>query len=173
MVMSRKPRSFELCEADCQQLSHIVERGRDWRARQRARTLLLLHSGKPINTVAGEQGIHRDTVAVHRDAWLAKGIAGLSDAPRSGAPRKLQPEHVPVLCDWARQEALSAPQLKDKLREVFSVNVSTWVVQQALSREGFVWKRTRHSLKKSDATPLFAVPSPKSKHSKPRPSKAS
>ena len=145
--MSRKPRSFSLCEAECQQLAHIVERGSDWRARQRARTLLLLHSGKPINTVATEQGLNRDTVAVHRDTWLAKGIAGLFDAPRSGAPRKLQAEHVPVLCDWARQ--------------------------QALSREGFVWKRTRHSLKKSDATPLSAVPGLKSKRSKPKPSAAS
>ena len=171
--MSRKPRPFALSETESQQLAHIVERGRDWRARQRARTLLLLHSGKPINTVAAEQGLNRDTVAVHRDTWLAKGIAGLSDAPRCGAPRKLAAEHVPMLCDWARQEALSAPQLKDKLRETFSVKVSTWVVQQALSREGFVWKRTRHSLKKSDVMPLLAVPSPRSKHSKPKPSVAS
>ena len=167
--MSRKPRAFALREADSQQLTHIVERGHDWRARQRARTLLLLHSGKPINTVAAEQGLHRDTVAVHRDAWLAKGIAGLSDAPRSGVPRKLPVEHVPALCDWARQEALSAPQLKDKLREAFSVKVSTWVVQQALSRQGFVWKRTRHSLKKN-VTPLLAAPSLKSRNSKPKPS---
>ena len=131
--MSRKLRSFKLCEADRPQLAHIVERGSDWRARQRACTLLLLHSSKPINTVAAEQGLNRDTVGVHRDTWLAKGIAGLFDAPRSGAPRKLQAEHVPVLCDWAHQEALSAPQLKEKLREAFSVKVSTWVVQQALS----------------------------------------
>jgi hypothetical protein len=48
--MSRKPRSLVPCEADCQQLAHIVERGSDWRARQRARTLLLLHIGEPINT---------------------------------------------------------------------------------------------------------------------------
>lgn len=171
--MSRKPRSFSLCEADRQQLAHIVERASDWRARQRARTLLLLHSGKPINTVAAEQGLNRDTVAVHRDTWLAKGIAGLFDAPRCGAPRKLAAEHVPMLCDWARQEALSAPQLKDKLHEALSVKVSTWVVQQALSREGFVWKRTRHSLKKSDVMPLLAAPSPRSKRSKPKPSAAS
>jgi transposase len=169
--MPRKPSPLVLCEADCQQLAHIVERGGDWRARQRARTLLLLHSGKPINTVATEQGLDRDTVGAHRDAWLAKGIAGLSDAPRSGAPRKLQAEHVPVLCDWARQEALSAAQLKEKLREKFSVKVSIWVVQQALSREGFVWRRTRQSLKKRDATPLLAAPSLKSRNSKSKPSK--
>ena len=90
--MSRKPRSFVLCEADCQQLSHIVERGRDWRARQRARTLLLLHSGKPINTVAGEQGIHRDTVAVHRDAWLGGCAAeGIEAKPAKTEDRSVIP----------------------------------------------------------------------------------
>ncbi len=89
--------------------------------------LLLLHSGKPINTVATEQGLNRDTVGVHRDTWLAKGIAGLFDAPRCGAPRKLAAAYVPMLCDWARQQALSAPQLKDKLHEALSVKVSTWV----------------------------------------------
>lgn len=171
--MSRKPRPLILSEAESQQLAHLVERGSDWRARCRARTLLLLHSGKPINTVAAEQGINRDTVAVHRDTWLAKGIAGLSDAPRCGAPRKLQAEHVPVLCDWARQEALSAPQLKEKLHEALGVQVSTWVVQQTLGREGFVWKRTRHSLKKSDATPRLAVPGPTSSNSRPKRSAAS
>jgi hypothetical protein len=31
----------------------------------------------------------RYTVAAHRNAWLAKGIAGLLDAPHSGAPRNL------------------------------------------------------------------------------------
>ena len=121
--MSRKPRSLVLSEVDCQQLAHIVERASDWQARQRVRTLLLLHSGKPINAVAAEQGLNRDTVAAHQDAWLDKGITGLPDAPRSGAPRKLQAAHVPVLCDWARQQALSAPRLKEKLREAFSVQV--------------------------------------------------
>ena len=67
MAMPRKPRPLVLCEADCQQLAHIVERGGDWRARQRARTLLLLHSGKPINTVATEQGLNRTTRWAHTE----------------------------------------------------------------------------------------------------------
>ena len=157
--MSRKPRPLVLSEAECLQLAHIAERGGNWRARQRSRTLLMLHSGKPINAVAAEQGIDRDTVAVHRDAWLAKGVDGLFDAPRSGAPRKLPVEHVQVMCDWARAEALTAAQLRERLQEQFNVKVSIWVVQACLRREGFVWKRTRHSLKKSEISPLFAVPS--------------
>jgi transposase len=93
----------------------------------------------------------------------------LSDAPRSGAPRKLQAEHIPLLREWARQEALSALQLQDKLRARFDFKVSTRVVQQVLDREGFVWKRTATGSKK-DATPLLAVPSATSKRSRRRPS---
>ncbi len=63
--MSRKPRPFALSEADRQQLAHIVERGSDWRVRQRARTLLLLHSGKPINTVATEQAVPYTHLRTH------------------------------------------------------------------------------------------------------------
>lgn len=59
----------------------------------------MLHSGKSINAVAAEQGLNRDTVAVHRDAWLAKGVDGLFDAPRSCAPHKLPAEHIQVMCD--------------------------------------------------------------------------
>lgn len=171
--MSRKPRPLVLSESECQQLAHIAERGDDWRARQRSRTLLMLHSGKSINAVAAEQGINRDTVAVHRDTWLAKGIDGLTDAPRSGAPRKLSAEHAQAMCDWARAEALTAPQLRQRLQEQFNVKVSIWVVQACLRREGFVWKRTRHSLKKNEISPLFAEPSPKSKSSRPRPNEES
>ena len=162
--MSRKPRPLVLSESECQQLAHIAERGDDWRARQRSRTLLMLHSGKSINAVAAEQGINRDTVAVHRDAWLAKGVDGLSDAPRSGAPRKLPVQHIQSMCDWARAEALTAPQLRERLQKQFNIKVSIWVVQACLRREGFVFKRTRHSLKKSEISLLFAVPNPKSKN---------
>jgi len=172
-AMSRKPRPLVLSESERLQLAHIAERGDDWRARQRSRTLLMLHSGTSINAVAAEQGLDRDTVAAHRDTWLAKGVDALVDAPRSGAPRKLQPDLVQALCDWASAEALSAPQLREKLQDKFSVEVSTWVVQKSLTREGFVWKRTRHSLKKNEISPLLAVPSPRSQNSRPRPSEES
>lgn len=171
--MSRKPRPLVLSEAECQQLAHIAERGDDWRVRQRSRTLLMLHSGKSINAVAAEQDINRDTVAAHRDAWLAKGVDGLADAPRSGAPRKLPAEHIQAMCDWARAEALTAPQLRERLKEQLNVKVSIWVVQECLRREGFVWKRTRHSLKKSEISSLFAVPSLNLKNSRHKPNAGS
>lgn len=83
--MSRKPRPLVLSESECQQLAHIAERGDDWRARQRSRTLLMLHSGKPINAVAAEQGLERDTVAAHqrRCARLHRALLTLAPLARA------------------------------------------------------------------------------------------
>ena len=74
--------------------------------------------------------------------------AGLRDLPRSGAPCKLSETHKQVLGAWAKKEACTAPQLKIRLSDEHGVEVSVWLVQSALKEKGYVWKRTRHSLRK-------------------------
>ena len=96
--MSRKAKTLTLTEEERRRLTQIAERGSDWRERRRARTVLLLDQGLSIDGVVAEQKIHRETVACHRDAWLARGVAGLCDLPRSGAPRKLSEVHRQMLC---------------------------------------------------------------------------
>ena len=96
-------------------------------------------------------------MACHRDAWLVRGFAGLRDLPRSGAPRKLSETLRQVLCAWAQDEACTAPQLRSRLSEEQGVQVSVWLVQSALKEQGYVWKRTRHSLK-NETKPNFGEP---------------
>jgi predicted DNA-binding ribbon-helix-helix protein len=81
--------------------------------------------------------------------WLAKGVAGLSDAPRSGAPSKLSLEQLEQLKAWASEDALTATALLTRLEEKFGVRVHVNTLTGALKRAGLVWKRTRHSLKKT------------------------
>ncbi|MEF8710872.1 MAG: helix-turn-helix domain-containing protein [Candidatus Accumulibacter propinquus] len=147
--MSRKAKTLALTEEERRQQTQIKERGSDWRERRRARTVLLLDKGLSISAVVTEQKIHKETVACHRDASLLRGVAGLRDLPRSGAPRKLSETHQQVLCAWATAEACTAPQLRDRLSEEHRVQVSVRVVQAALKEKNYVWKRTRHSLKKA------------------------
>ncbi|MBN8439257.1 MAG: helix-turn-helix domain-containing protein [Candidatus Accumulibacter sp.] len=64
----------------------VDDRGSDWRERRRARTVRLLDKGLSISAVVTEQKIHKETVACHRDAWLARGFIGLRDLPRSVVP---------------------------------------------------------------------------------------
>ena len=147
--MSRRAKTLTLTAQERQQLTQVEERGSDWRERRRARTVLLLAEGGSLDGVAKQQKLHKETVANHRDAWLARGFIGLRDLPRSGAPRKLSETYQQVLCAWATAEACTAPQLRDRLSEEHGVQVSVWLVQSTLKEKGYVWKRTRHSLKKT------------------------
>jgi transposase len=148
LAMSRQAKTLSLSEEEREQLERIDERGSDWRERRRARTVLLFDDGMSIGAMVALQKIHRETVARHRDAWLARSFEGLRDLPRCGAPRKLAETHQEVLCAWAREEACTAPQLRARLSDEHGVQVSVRLVQRALKEKNYVWKRTRHSLRK-------------------------
>lgn len=115
--MSRKAKTLTLTAEERQQLTQIDERGSDWRERRRARTVLLLDGGGSVGEVAAQQKIHKETVACHRDAWLARRLDGLRDRPRSGAPHKRSGTHPQVLCTWAKEEACTASQWRSRLSE--------------------------------------------------------
>jgi len=141
--MSRKAKTLTLTAEQRRQLTQIDESGSDWRERRRARTVLLLGEGMSVARVAAEQSIHKETVACHRDAWLARSFEGLRDLPRSGAPRKLSETHRQLLCIWVQEGAVTAPQLRTRLSAEHGVQVSLWLVQSALKELGQVWKANR------------------------------
>lgn len=70
--MSRTAKPLTLTDEERRKLAQIEERGSGWRERRRARTVLLLDKRLSITTVVTEQKIHKETVACHRDAWLAR-----------------------------------------------------------------------------------------------------
>ncbi len=109
----------------------------------------MFSDGVPAKEIAKRQELTLEAVYERRYRWLEKGMAALSDAPRSGAPSKLSTEHVEQLKAWATQEALTVPELLSRLEEKFGVRVHRNTLTAALKRAGLVWKRTRHSLKKS------------------------
>jgi transposase len=117
-AMSRQAKTLSLSVEEREQLVRIDERGSDWRERRRARTVLLFDQGLSISAMVASQKIHRETVARHRDAWLARGFEGLRDRPRCGAPRKLAETHQEVLCAWAREEAATGLRTKRSLKMV-------------------------------------------------------
>jgi transposase len=77
----------------------------------------------------------------------------------NGIERKPLP-CLPLLTDeqrhklkqWAEAEALSSRELLSRLKENGVAKVSQRTLQMELKRMGFIWKRTRYSLKKN-ATP--------------------
>lgn len=152
--MVRNVLQVQLSQADVQALRQVDKKSVDWRARQRARTLLLLDQGNSPLEVALLQEVTVRTVRNTWARWCNEGMACLVDKPRSGAPRKLDQTALQRLTQWASQEPLTAVQLLERHSQAQGQQVHLNTLVAALKRENFVWKRTRHSLKKNETTVL-------------------
>ena len=139
---------LEASEQAC--LEAIVKKGADWRERDRASTILMLAAGQSVEAVSEQQGLSREAVRIRRRKWLKTGLASLPDSPRCGAPSKLADEHRQRLGHWVESEALSSRELLTRLEAEFGVHIGPTTLRTELKRLGYVWKRTRYSLKKNE-----------------------
>jgi transposase len=130
-------------------LKAIVARGQNWRERQRAQTLLHLDDGLSVIEVAQLLDIHAGTVARTRRNWFSTGLDSLLDSPRSGAPRKISQQQTQLLVALASEQPMSAKQLLAKHVGAGGTVVHLNTLMATLHKAGLVWKRTRHSLKKT------------------------
>jgi transposase len=119
----------------------------DWRARERAKTLLLLGRSLLCREVAQLQDLDICTVGQTWQHWCQEGMACLS-----GKPRKLDKAAAQRLVQWARKQPLSAPDLLQRHTEAKGEPVHIDTLVRYLKEGGLVWKRTRHNLKKRDDT---------------------
>ncbi|MCL7420129.1 MAG: helix-turn-helix domain-containing protein [Methylobacter sp.] len=149
--MGVKP--IDLLETDREQLQRLIKKGGDWRERNRAETILMLADGYTVKETAEKQRLTREAIRERRRKWLKTGFASLPDKPRSGAPIKLTDEHRNQLRSWIEAEPLTARALLNRLEKTFSVQVGNTTLRTELKRLGYVWKRTRYSLKKHEAGP--------------------
>ena len=143
---------LELTEKDRAGLLKIVEKGRDWRMRHRAQTLLYFGDGWRAKAIATQQDLHLDTVYDRRKHWLTDGFTSLADKHRCGAPSKVSVVQREQLRTWATQEALTARELLTKLKGEFDIDMHPNTLCVTLKATGFAWKRTRHNLKKSETS---------------------
>ena len=142
--------SLQLTSDDRSRLQWIVLRAENWHERERAQTLILLDDGLSMAQAAIEVGIHVRTVGFTRQDWLARRFESLVDKPRSGAPQKISQEQLSKVLAAARSEPLTAKALLAKHVEDGGTLVHLNTLKDALKAAGFVWKRTRHSLKKKE-----------------------
>ena len=93
--------------------------GKNHRVRQRAHAVLLSSRGYTLEQLADILGADRDTVSGWLDNWQAHGLAGLTDAPKTGRPRKINGELEDALLDILQNpspnlKALVMDELKKK-----------------------------------------------------------
>jgi len=91
--MANKRLVIALSEADRAELEATCRAGSTSKDLvDRAKVILHASQGLAAEQIAAEVGLSANSVRKWRQRFLADGIRGLLDAPRSGAPRKLTPE---------------------------------------------------------------------------------
>lgn len=139
---------FNLSQKERDTLSRLIQRGDNWRARQRAQTLVHLDDGLAMREVADIVGVDVRTVGTTRMDWLENGMESLHDSPRSGAPHKLSEPDLRRIIELAGAQPLTANGLLAMHVEAGGKPVHVATLTAALKKAGLVWKRTRASLKK-------------------------
>src|ERR1035441_9478817 len=74
------------------------------RAVERAKIILQSAAGKAKREIAEQLGIARQTVRRWEKRFLQQGTEGLEDSPRSGRPRRIQPEQIAQIVQKTTQE---------------------------------------------------------------------
>jgi len=124
----------------------------NWRIRERAKSLLLLATGLTCKQIAEQLGINFRTVSFTRKHWNEEKFSSLPDRPRPGAPLKITEDEQANILTWVQAEPLSSQQVLAKHLGAGGTAVHVNTIVNLLRKNEFVWKRTRHSLKKRDET---------------------
>ena len=96
-----------LTDDEISTLETIWQESDTHRERTRALAILLSHRQFSIEQMAQICSVHRDTIGRWLDAWEQDRQEGLQDAPRSGAPRRFDPQEeeriLELLNDYPNQ----------------------------------------------------------------------
>src|SRR4051795_6668192 len=75
--------------------------------RERALIVLAVAAGAGVSSVARSLGVSRPTVIKWRDRFVADGLGGLGDLPRSGRPKRIDDAHIIAATLEAPPESLA------------------------------------------------------------------
>lgn len=93
-----------LSDTEQASLETTYRQSRKHRERQRAHAILLSAQGYSLDQLASILESDRDTISRWLDRWQERGIVGLTDAPRSGRPAKIDAQ-----VEAALREILGSP----------------------------------------------------------------
>lgn len=153
--------TLNLSPCECETLFQLSI-NHPWRdARLRASGLLMLSKGEHPTVISEQCGVSHQSIYNWRHAWEQEGIVGLIGGHAGGRPRKLNEAWLNTIGELARTEALTLRGLVQRAEEIHgeSFPLSLDRLGRILKAQGFSFKRTRMSLKKtatrSDLPPVL------------------
>ena len=119
--------------------------------RRRALGLLALHAGRSVVEITDFLHVSDQPVYNWAKGWREKGLVGILDGHKGGAPVKLTADMLDAAAEIARQEALTLGKIAARVRERFPAAPAFSLdrLSVGLKARGLSFKRTRLSLKKN------------------------
>src|SRR4029453_10731249 len=137
-------------------LEKTMKADTSFRARTRARRLLLIADGTTIKDIAKTYQVDRDTVSSWLKKWERHGAQSLHDHPRSGRPPKLTPDEQELAKHYIKEDPRSLKQVVERLADKTETRLSISSLKGLAKRARLRWKRVRKSLKRLRDPEAFA-----------------
>ena len=141
------PRTAKIVECDANTHRELVRisksQSEEHRLVKRARMVLGCVEGKRIMDLAAELGEHEEIIIKWRDRFMEKGIGGLLDAPRSGAPVTYGDEWKKTVLEKLAEKPPNGLARWDSPTLATTLNTSEDAVQRFLKKEGIQLARMR------------------------------
>jgi transposase len=156
-MMARVAAKVTCSDQDRAELERLsASRTEQARKVERAKIVLGCIAGDRNDSIAERMGLQANTVATWRKRFLAHGVAGLEDRPRSGKPPKYEPQELRARI--LKQLELPAPEGQsswDGATLAGALSVSDDAVWRVLRKEGIQLQRMRSWCVSTD--PEFAA----------------
>ncbi|WP_311947051.1 IS630 family transposase [Halomonas piscis] len=136
-----------LSESELHTLLSAYHHGEKRALRRRAHAILLSDQGHTINQISEILQVRRDAVSIWLKKWEVSGLDGLIDKPRSGRTPALDDADHQRLQELVAEQPHQLRSLHARFQEETGKIVSLITLRRAPKKNGFSFKRIRHSLK--------------------------
>ena len=150
----------EWSAVEIRRLEQQLRQARDSRAYRRTLAALEYARGRSVPAIAASLGVSRQSIYNWISKWLSAYRSGeksarLTDAARSGRPRRWTAEHQVLLRHLVEVPperfgylavSWTVALLREQIAKVTGNSVSDDTVRRALHQEQYVWKRPRYVL---------------------------
>jgi len=146
---------LQLTEEERQQREEVIAHGDSPEAVKRAMALRLLSQGQHPATVGAIMLVTENTIYAWRRQWREEGLKGLYHRPKSGRPRKSNPEYRRLLEETLETDPAShgytftvwtSDRLRQHLEQQTGISLSRGRFANLMDEMGYVYRRPKRDL---------------------------
>lgn len=150
-----KARDYHLNEQQLADIEKAIRSDKRPEVRQRSTVIRLLHLGHKPGEIAQMQAVSKPTIYGWYDRWVAGGVEGLANRPKSGRPLKADDAYTMALQEVLEKEPSelgydftiwTIDRLRAHLKKATGIDLSESRFRALLKRKGYRYRRPKYDL---------------------------